>query len=149
MKNNSSSHCSNYFPDAISEGFLSSSYCRWNAFKILPSGFRRTSAGRPGDVGRTSGRGSPRRLRSIFYSFWQSLRQVNVTYLTNNYQQPAASSQQPVASGQPSLASSQHQAASNPESAASSQQSLASNQQQVASSLQLAATRQLPAASSQ
>ena len=27
------------FPDAISEGFLSSFYCRWNAFKILPSGF--------------------------------------------------------------------------------------------------------------
>ena len=39
----------NLFPDAISEGFLSSSYCRWNAFKILlsgfPRGFRRGSDG--------------------------------------------------------------------------------------------------------
>ena len=40
------------FPDAISEGFLSSFYCRWNAFKILPSGFGRTSAGRRAGVGR-------------------------------------------------------------------------------------------------
>ena len=42
----------NLFPDAISEGFLSSSYCRWNAFKILPSGFGWGSGRRPAGVGR-------------------------------------------------------------------------------------------------
>ena len=51
------------FPDAISEGFLSSSYCRWNALKILLSG-----------LGETSGRRRPEVLRETFCQYsWMRL----------------------------------------------------------------------------